>query len=168
LESSGESHFTKGIAAAVSMSGRVDAVRVRLPARTRDKVMPSLNIVPLTSALNRLTDIHQVTRRLDSEAAMFDEVRDVLKRHGVEKKYGLALLHKHFDLAEDEVLMEYTDLENRTLTMKPARRSEAMAGNAIETLWSLDSGNATIACVVFCYSNPGTGQHVGHHDYRPS
>jgi hypothetical protein len=133
--------------------------------RTHGDTM-SMNIVPLAFAVNRLAHIDQAERRLDSEAGLFGEIREVLKRHGVEKKYGLALLHKHFDLADGEVLMEYTDIENRTLITKPTPRSEASAGNAVETVWSLESGNMTTACVGFCYYYPSTGQHVGKHEHR--
>jgi hypothetical protein len=126
----------------------------------------STNIVPLAFAVNRLTGIDRVERRLDSEAGLFHEVREVLKRHGVERKYGLALLHKHFDLADDEVLMEYTDIENRMLVTKPAPRSEASGGNAVETVWSLDSGNTTTLCVGFCYYLPRTGAHGITHERR--
>jgi hypothetical protein len=123
----------------------------------------SMNIVPLAFAANRLTAIGRVEPRLDSEADLFGEIRELLKRHGVEKKYGLALLHKHFDLADDEVLMEYTDIKNRTLITKPAPRSE-VSGNAVETVWSLESGTMTTACVGFCYYNPATG-HTGAHEH---
>jgi hypothetical protein len=126
----------------------------------------STNTVPLASAVNRLTAINQVERRLESEAGLFGEVRDLLKRYGVEKKYGLVLLHKHFDLAEDEVLMEYTDVENRTLITKPAPRSEVLAGNVVETVWSLETGNMTTACVGFCYYYPATGNRLGTHEKR--
>jgi hypothetical protein len=125
-----------------------------------------MNIVPLAFAVNRLTGIDRGERRLDSESGLFSEVRDLLKKHGVEKKYGLALLHKHFDLADDEVLVEYTDVESRTLTTKPARRCETSDGDAVETVWSLDSGSAALVCIVFCYRNSITGQHGPHHDNR--
>ena len=123
-----------------------------------------MNTVPLAFAVNRLTGIDQVERRLDSEASLFGEIRELLKRYGVEKKYGLALLHKHFDLADDEVLMEYADVENRTLITRPAPRSAASAGNAVETVWSLESGNATTACALFCYYYPSTGKHEQKHE----
>jgi hypothetical protein len=126
----------------------------------------SMNIIPLAFAVNRLASIDQVERRLDSEASLFGEIRELLKRYGVEKKYGLALLHKHFDLADDEVLMEYTDIENRTLITRPAPRSEASAGNAVETVWSLESGNVTTACAQFCYYYPSTGEHVRKHEQK--
>jgi hypothetical protein len=121
----------------------------------------STNIVPLVAAMNRPAPIGRVEPRLESEAPLFDEIHGVLKKYGVERKYGLALLHRHFDLAEDEVLLEFTDVTNRTLTAKPALRSE-VAGNAIETVWSLDSGNVVTDCIVFCYKP--NGQHIGYHE----
>jgi hypothetical protein len=125
------------------------------------------NNIPLAFAVNRLGGIDQVEQRLDSEAGLFGEIREILKRYGAEKKYGLALLHKHFDLAEDEVLVEYTDVENRTLITKPAPRSE-VTGNVIETVWSLESGdmNMTTVCVGFCYYYPTSGSHFGEHERR--
>jgi hypothetical protein len=123
-----------------------------------------MNIIPLAFAINRLPGIENAGRRLDSEAGLFGEVGQLLKRHGVEQKYGLALLHKHFDLAGDEVLMEYTDIENRTLITRPAPLSEVSAGNAVETVWSLDSGTMTTVCVGFCYYYPRTGEHGVKHD----
>jgi hypothetical protein len=126
----------------------------------------SLNIVPLAFAVNRLPGIEEAGRRLDSEAGLFGEIRDVLKRHGVEKKYGLELLHKHFDLADDEVLMEYADPENRTLIVRPAPRSAVAAVDAVETVWSLESGTVAAACSRFCYYYPSTGKHDRKHEER--
>jgi hypothetical protein len=125
--------------------------------------MPT-NIVPLAFAVNRLTSIDQVEPRLDSEAGLFTEIREVLTRHGAEKKYGLTLLHKHFDLADSEVLLEYTDIENRTLITRPAPRSEVSAGRAVETVWSLETGDMTKACDKFCYYYPSTGKHIRTHE----
>jgi hypothetical protein len=135
----------------------------RIPTAPTETAM-SMNIVPLAFAVNRLNGIDRVERRLDSEAALFGEIRELLKRHGAEKKYGLALLHKHFDLADDEVLMEYTDLKTRTLITRPAHRSAVTAANAIETIWSLETGNMTTACVGFCYYYPSTGEHIKKHE----
>jgi hypothetical protein len=109
----------------------------------------SANNVPLAFAVNRLRGIEQVEPRLESEDRLFGEVREILKRYGAEEKYGLTLLHKHFELADDEVLVEYTDLQNRTLITTPAPRSK-VPGDAVETMWSLGSG-ATTVCVGFCY-----------------
>jgi hypothetical protein len=126
----------------------------------------SMHIVPLAFAANRLTTIDDAGRRLDSEAELFREIRELLTRYGVEQKYGLTLLHKHFDLADDEVLMEYADVENRTLTTRPAPRSEASAVNAVETVWSVDSGLTMMVCRGFCYYYPSTGKHVAKHEVK--
>lgn len=122
-----------------------------------------MSLSPLAFAVNNLTDINDVERRLESEADVFSEVKEVLKRYGLEKKYGLALLHKHFDLADDEVLMEYTDLENRTLVSKATKRSDISLVDAIETVWSLDSDTAMTGCAVFCFYNREANQHVPQH-----
>jgi hypothetical protein len=123
----------------------------------------TLNLAPLAFAVNNLTDINDVERRLESEAGLFAEIKDVLKRYGAEKKYGIALLHKHFDLAEDEVLMEYTDIETRTLVSKATKRDDISLVGAIETVWSLDSDAATTGCAVFCFYNREANQHVPQH-----
>ena len=121
------------------------------------------NLLPLAFAVNNLTDINDVERRLESEAGLFAEVKEVLRRHGVEKKYGLALLHKHFDLADDEVLMEYTDVENRTLVSKATKRSDISIVSAIETVWSLDGDHVTTGCGIFCFYNSEAQQHIQQH-----
>ncbi len=117
----------------------------------------------LAFSANKLKDISEAGRRDASEAAAFAELTEVLKKHGLEKKYGLSLLHKHFDLGDDEILVEYTDAENRTLTSKPTKINSIPTENLIETVWCLDEDTATLACVVFCYGNPSTGQHVPQH-----
>jgi hypothetical protein len=117
----------------------------------------------LAFSVNKQKDISVAGRRSPSEAAVFAEVTEVLKKHGLEKKYGISLLHKHFDLEADEMLVEYTDIENRTLISKPTKINSIPTENLIETVWCLDEDTAALACVVFCYGNPTTGQHVPQH-----
>lgn len=119
---------------------------------------------PLAFAVNKQPDIHDVEFRQESEANAFREVRDVLRRHGLDKKYGITLLHKHFDLADDEIMVEHTDLENRTLTSKPAKIGDVPTSNLVEVTWSLEEDKTMGVCIWRCYydanSNP---QHVGKH-----
>jgi hypothetical protein len=123
--------------------------------------------LPLAFSVNRLTDIHSVEHRLESEAGAFAEISAVLKKYGLERKYGISLMHKHFDLADDEVLIEYTDIDNRILTSKPVKRGEIVLETAIETQWSLDHDNVMSVCVGFCYSNPqATPSHSYKHEAR--
>lgn len=119
---------------------------------------------PLAFAVNSQPDIHVAGTRNEKEAAAFAEMREVLKKHGLEAKYGLTLLHKHFDLAPDEILVEYTDIENRTLTSKPTKLDTISSQSLIETTWALDSDVVMGHCVTQCYT--GGNGHVGQH--RPA
>jgi hypothetical protein len=42
----------------------------------------------------------------DRDRAVMDEVREVLAKHGALGRFGLTLLHSHFEVAHDEVLAE--------------------------------------------------------------
>ena len=65
---------------------------------------------------------------------MLDELRSVLVKHGYTYRFGISLLHRHFDLAHDEVLMETTDTEARISTLAVERHEEQSA-NSIDTMW---------------------------------
>ena len=40
-----------------------------------------------------------------------EELRDVLEKHGKLSRFGITLLHRHFDLSDGEILVEYTDTD---------------------------------------------------------
>src|SRR3990172_9207208 len=54
----------------------------------------------------------------------FYELRDVLKKHNALNRFGITLLHKHFDVADDEIMLETTDVENKTLHMRPVKTKD--------------------------------------------
>ena len=83
-----------------------------------------------------LPDISEVEPFGPADQACFDEVRSVLERHGALSRFGLTLLHQHFEVAEDEVLVERIDVENRTLQTQPLKRETV--GASIQTSWRLD------------------------------
>jgi hypothetical protein len=122
--------------------------------------------IPLAFAVNNQTEINYVEARSEKEAPAFSEIREILSKYGLERKYGIALLHKHFDLAEDEVLVEFTDLEARTLTSKPIKIGTIPPTSLIETSWMLDHDVVMGNCVTVCYYDPSRNGHVGQH--RPS
>jgi hypothetical protein len=75
-------------------------------------------------------------------------------------RFALHLVHRHFEIADDEVLVEYSDPSTRQLLLRvESRRSAAMLG-AIPTTWTLDAGGAQVVCL--CASRPGQG-HLGRH-----
>ena len=67
------------------------------------------------------------------------EVREVFRKHGQLNRLGVALLHTHFSVAEDEVMLETSD-DDSSLTLKPANKSE-IDENSIGTIWSLEGEN---------------------------
>ena len=84
--------------------------------------MHSLNIHAMQ--WQPVADISAVDPLLPADLACFRELRDVLQRYGALDRFGISLIHRHFDIADDEELMEYTDVEERTLTVKPVKKSD--------------------------------------------
>lgn len=67
-----------------------------------------------------------------------DFVRDmvaVLAKHDNLKRFGLCLLHEHFPLDDDEIMMETHDTDARTFSSRVVRKSEVE--DAKWTSWSL-------------------------------
>ena len=92
----------------------------------------------LASSQHGLRDIDTVAPRSEADQACFNEIREVLKKHGAESRFGVTLLHRHFDVYEDEVLVETCDSGNRTLTLKPTKIEELGTLKLKETNWRLD------------------------------
>jgi len=97
----------------------------------------SLNMTPTQWA--PLEDIDDVQPIHDGDYACLAEIRDILTKHGKRDRFGVALLHSHFEMASDEVLMEYSNKKDRILTIKPGKPE---AGRKIvETIWALRDGD---------------------------
>lgn len=122
----------------------------------------SLTLHPLK--LNALDGIDELDP-IDRDHACLAELRDVLVKHGCERRLGIALLHKHFDLRADEVLLERCDSANRTLTMRPVKRSE-LGLDVIQTLWQVEGNGmaVTMGCSSFCPIG-ADGKHYGYKDH---
>ncbi|HEX5407728.1 MAG TPA: hypothetical protein VFX16_36125 [Pseudonocardiaceae bacterium] len=70
--------------------------------------------------LDHIADVRPIG---DADAACLDEVRLVLARHNALDRFGIALLHNHFDLGDDEMMLETTDAERREHLVRPVRSS---------------------------------------------
>ncbi len=103
-------------------------------------------------------DVDDVSPIGDKDHQVLSELREVILKHGYADRFGVALLHKHFDLAEDEVLMETTDVEARVSTLHVERLSSQGPGRVLETLWKFarDGGaRGVIVCVNRCHYDRG-------------
>jgi hypothetical protein len=70
--------------------------------------------------LDNIADVKPIG---DPDAACLEDVRLVLARHNALDRFGIALLHNHFDLADDEMMLETTDAERREHVVRPVRSS---------------------------------------------
>ena len=66
-----------------------------------------------------LADVDEVKQISDDDAACLRDVRDVLARYGALDRFGISLLHSHFRISPDEMLMETTDEAKRVQTIRP-------------------------------------------------
>ena len=86
-----------------------------------------------------LLDIDEVESfNHERDQPIFNEIREVLSRHGALNRFGISLLHKHFDIYEGERLVEFCDEERRTLTLRPIRRELQENESFMETNWRFD------------------------------
>jgi len=109
-----------------------------------------------------IIDISETQDFTAEDSACFAEVRDVLKKYGVLDKYGVSLIHKHFDIDSDECLLEHTDIENRTLTIKPVKKSAIEPESTTITVWRLTEGDKLAE--VGCRCALGPNGHWGRHE----
>ena len=104
----------------------------------------------------------------ESDLACFREIAAVLQRHGKLDRFDLALRHGHFDVADDELLIETNDPITRTLSIEPYRSDALPADSKIrETVWSLDVDGpvASQRCKQGCFVDL-KDKHSTSHVYR--
>ena len=111
---------------------------------------------------SRLQDLHDVEPLDAADVACMHELRDVPARHGRLDRFALQLVHMHFDLAADEVLVEYSDPVRREQRLRVRGTRQARPGRgAVPTLWTLADDRPCVVCV--CAERGGQG-HLGRHE----
>jgi hypothetical protein len=102
--------------------------------------------------------------KIPTDENLFRDLASVLKRHGALDRFGITLLHKHFEIGPDEVLLETTDEAGRQQFFRVVRRADVAGLGAVETAWKLGpNGEALWGCV--CVTNRN-GDHIGHRPTR--
>jgi uncharacterized Zn finger protein len=113
-----------------------------------------------------LPDIDDVAPISEEDEACLQEIKAVLEKHGRLSRFGIALLHSHFYVNTDEVMVESCDINNRTLVVQPVKRDEFKGRNTIETLWRFDLQGVNFACHYQCFINSNK-LHVSRHEAFP-
>jgi hypothetical protein len=100
--------------------------------------------------------IDEVQPISDTDRLVLADVAEVLRKHNCLDRFGVFLTHKHFELAPDEILTEYTDEAAREQRIVVEKRGEP-AEKYIETSWRFDHDGLTAitVCALRCYYNKG-------------
>lgn len=101
-------------------------------------------------AYRDLADIDDVAPLDEQDTACLAEIREVLVRRGKLDRFGVSLLHSHFFIGEDEVLVESCDHDGRTLTMTVEPKEALASPNLVQTAWRLSDGETMAACYSAC------------------
>jgi hypothetical protein len=109
-----------------------------------------------------LLDIDLAKVRVPEDDTLFAELRDVLETHDALSRFGIVLLHQHFSVGDDEILVETCDPVKRTLQCTVQRKAEINAGPIIETNWRLDVPSVLAVCARVCQSSRDSGHVQGH------
>lgn len=120
--------------------------------------MKRLTIAPLH--WSRLPELRQVPPLDDDDLVCMGELRAVLARHGRLDRFALHLIHKHFELGADEVLVEYSDPAMREQWQRVELRTSAALHDAVPTTWTLAAAAPLAVCV--CAYEVDRG-HLGRH-----
>ena len=94
-----------------------------------------------------LPRIEHVSGDLDEDdVTCLTAVAAVLKKYGKEWRFGVNFLHSHFDLRDDEVLVETSDPRDQSLWVRPMPRADVDIDNITVTAWCLADGTPQMAC----------------------
>ena len=110
-----------------------------------------------------LIDIDDVAPFIpERDQPLFDEIKTVLAKHDALSRFGVCLLHRHFDVNKGEMLVETCDEQNRLLTIRPMDDARLPSDTYIETNWRFDTKTSHQACLLKCLSNQGSHKRTVH------
>ena len=109
-----------------------------------------------------LPDVDSVQPRTEADNPLFQELAEVLEKHGALDRFGITLLHTHFNIEEGEILLETTNRDAREQKIRPVPVNSLAGEKFLETSWRLGpNGKITLACR--CLVTPDGTQHQGHY-----
>lgn len=117
------------------------------------------------SAHNSLPHIDHVRALHDDDMECLEELRSVLEKHDRLDRFGIALLHKHFDLQSNEILVEETDEEQRCQTVRAVPKDRFNEKLLMPTIFALGREHATVACYRECVWRYPDGPHQTMHNH---
>jgi hypothetical protein len=120
--------------------------------------MTALAIQPMQ--WGKLDDLHDTAPLDNGDMECMRAVREVLLKFGKVERFALHLVHKHFDLADDEILVEYSNANTREQYFKPEKAGSENAKDAIPTTWMLRDMESSVICVCARTENGHQARHA--------
>ncbi|MDR4493267.1 MAG: hypothetical protein R3B74_02375 [Nitrospirales bacterium] len=115
----------------------------------------------------RLKLIEDMNPISENDYEVLEELRMVILKHGYEDRFGVCLLHKHFDINPGEAPVEVSDKVTRVSTITVV--SEQECKDAWETAWAFSKDDPDIRagrkCTVYCRGFGQTGHRRDHECY---
>lgn len=127
--------------------------------------MSTLVVQPMQWAT--MKDIHDIEPLSNLDSEVLRDLREVLIKHNAVDRFGITLIHKHFDVADNEQLVEFTDIKNRRLVIEPISAKDTL--ETIETTWRFSMASSSgphplTVCLTRCYYDPkATPPHASGH-----
>ena len=107
-----------------------------------------------------LTHVDEVEPISEKDYKVLEELGAVLGKYGYHNRFGISLIHKHFEVNPGEIAMEETDEEARVSTIKVV--PDSGDANTIGTQWRFGQvpGGPTMVtkCVLRCHYDSGHKQ----------
>jgi hypothetical protein len=111
----------------------------------------------MTNQPHRIDDVENLGPQ---DQVIIEQISKILEENDALGRFGLTLLHSHFDLASDEVLVEKVDADARTLTIRPQKQSDLEAeANPLATSWRL-TRDGELVDVLYCFRPKGSNIHM--------
>ena len=108
---------------------------------------------------NDLPYTNDVVPLNEDDQSCIEEIRHVLKKHGALDRFGITLLHKHFDIDDGEVMVERTDEAAKVQTIRPYKKTELDACIG-QTAWRLSDQSAVMGCYMVCIREASGWRHA--------
>jgi hypothetical protein len=92
------------------------------------KELPRLSKKPNVIAIqpiqwSELPDVENIQTFSEIDARWIHKLYSVLKKYNQQDGLGVAMLHRHFEIADDEFLLETTDVKKRTQLIRPMKKN---------------------------------------------
>lgn len=123
------------------------------------------SIIVQSTLWNELPDVHSAIEFSEKDAECLTELRQVLIKFGSLDRFGICLLHTHFEIEDDEILLETTNVEERTQFIRPVKIQDYEGKDDLKlmtTALKLIEGDAI--AVQRCGCLRDKDGHTGRHD----